>query len=83
MSKYKELVEKRAANHAICEAIDKELETIQPPELWVVFYKKEHDTLPTAHTTEADAKEKYSILQEKIVRYVLPETPLTDEPKTD
>ena len=77
MNKYKELIEKRAANHAVCEAIDKELEAIQPPEMWIVFYKKEHDTPPTAHTTEADAKEKYSSLQEKIVRYVLPEEPPT------
>ena len=82
MSRYKELSDKLQANHAVCKSIQAELDTLQPPEMWVVFYKKEHDAKPTAHPTEAEAKDAWTSLQEKVVRYVLP-TDLTPEPKAE
>ena len=73
MNKYKELSEKLAANHAVCESIQAELKTVQPPEMWVVIYKAEHKAHPTSHPTEEEAKNAWPSLQEKIVRYVLPQ----------
>jgi len=73
MSRYKELVEKKAANHAICEQIDAELKTMTPEEVFVVYYKEIHGVKPAIHFCESEAKKDCPNLQKEIVRYVLPQ----------
>jgi hypothetical protein len=71
-NKYKKLSEKLSANHAICAGIEAELKTMQPPEMWVCFFKDDYKHNLTAFPTEKEAKEHCAIIVEKVVRYVLP-----------
>ena len=80
MSKYKELMEKKAANHAICEQLDEEIKKLNPDEVWVCFYK-EGAYKPEVLPTEKLAMAYNTTIVEKVVRYVLPQE--TNETKQD
>lgn len=75
-NKYKELKDKLEANHAVCEGLKAELDTMQPPEIWVCYYENKMHA-PEVITSEAEAKTVWPTLVNKIVRYVLPEEPIT------
>lgn len=72
MNRYSELKEKLALNHSVCQSIESELKTIQPPEMWICFYKdKQYE--PEAFDNEKEAMEYRTCMIEKVVRYVLPQ----------
>lgn len=75
MKTYKELSAELKSNHANCEAIEKEMDGILPDEIYVAIFDKAHkdkDGKMYAYTTPEMAKETFSSLVEKVVRYVLP-----------
>lgn len=70
MNKYQDLVEKRAASHALCAEIDAELEKMQPPEVWIAFHA---DKKIYAFHSEKEASEWAKCFIKSVVRYILPD----------
>jgi len=71
MSTYKELRAKLESNHAVCKQIESELQTMQPDEIWVCFFKEKIHKA-AAFPSEKEAREHCACIVEKVVRYVLP-----------
>lgn len=79
-ARYYELKSKLATNHAVCQTIEAELKTIQPPEVWIRYYDNPNHE-PKAFHSEELAKADYPCLTGKIVRYVLPEIETKEQKK--
>lgn len=80
MTKYAELKSKLESNHAVCQAIEAELKTMQPPEIWVRHYDNpEHPA--RVFYSEKEANDDFPILTGKRVRYVLPEIETKEQTK--
>lgn len=79
MSKYQTLIKRLDENHAVCEGIEAELNTIQPDELWVCFFEKVSKLPPAIFLKKSEADKYCQSIVTGVVRYVLPES----QPKPD